>query len=199
MQSLRLRTGDFCDDAALLRNIHDYAIHTASVLRLGNLLCELSDMRHSFALNLRWRNTREFDGEFERDYSHEGYVSIPGHGSLVTSAAEAFGGDPNLWNPEQLLMSAISQCHLLSFLYVANRDGVDILDYLDDVTGEMEYQGGRGAMTSVTLRPTVVTLADPREIERLHEEAKAFCVMRSSVNFPIDVEVFVRVPEANID
>jgi organic hydroperoxide reductase OsmC/OhrA len=156
-------------------------------------------MRHSFALNLRWRNTQEFDGDLGRAYSHEGYVSIPGHGSLVTSAAEAFGGDPNLWNPEELLMTAISQCHLLSFLFVANRDGVEIHDYLDDVSGEMDYQRGSGAMTSVTLRPTVVTLADASEIERLHEEAKAFCVMRSSVNFPIHVEVSVRAPEANID
>ena len=156
-------------------------------------------MRHSFALNLRWRNTQEFDGELDRAYSHEGYVSIPGHGSLVTSAAEAFGGDPNLWNPEELLMTAISQCHLLSFLFVANRDGIEIVDYLDEVSGEMEYHGGQGAMASVTLRPTVVTNAEPSDIERLHDEAKAFCVMRSSVNFPIHVEVSVLAPEANID
>jgi organic hydroperoxide reductase OsmC/OhrA len=156
-------------------------------------------MRHNFELNLRWRNTQEFDGDLVRHYSHEGYVSIPGHGSLVTSAAEAFGGDPNLWNPEELLMSAISQCHLLSFMFVANRDGVEVFDYLDDVSGEMEYHGGSGAMQSVTLRPSVVTNADPAEIERLHEEAKSFCVMRSSVNFPIHVEVSVRAPDANID
>jgi organic hydroperoxide reductase OsmC/OhrA len=156
-------------------------------------------MRHTFALNLRWRNTRAFDGELVREYSHEGFAIIPGHAALVTSAAPDFGGDPNLWNPEELLMTAIAQCHLLSFLYIANRDGIEIVDYIDDVEGSMDFSGGTGAMHSVTLKPVVVTEADPAVIAAMHEEAKGMCVMRQSVNFPIIVAGDVQRPEPTVN
>lgn len=156
-------------------------------------------MRHTFAVNLRWRNTRAFDGELVREYSHEGFATIPGHAALVTSAATDFGGDPNLWNPEELLMTAIAQCHLLSFLYIANRDGIEIVDYTDEVEGAMDFSGGTGAMHSVTLKPVVVTEADPAVIGAMHEEAKGMCVMRQSVNFPIIVAGDVLRPEPTVD
>lgn len=156
-------------------------------------------MRHTFAVSLRWRNTRAFDGELVREYSHEGFATIPGHAALVTSAAPDFGGDPNLWNPEELLMTAIAQCHLLSFMYIANRDGHEIVDYLDDVEGEMQFSGGSGHMTSVTLKPTVVTHLDPAVVAAIHEEAKGMCVMRQSVNFPINIVGDVRAPEPTVD
>lgn len=156
-------------------------------------------MRHTFAVNLRWRNTRAFDGELVREYSHEGFATIPGHAALVTSAATDFGGDPNLWNPEELLMTAIAQCHLLSFLYIANRDGIEIVDYTDEVEGAMDFSGGTGAMHSVTLKPVVVTEADPAVIGAMHEEAKGMCVMRQSVNFPIIVAGDVQRPEPTVD
>jgi organic hydroperoxide reductase OsmC/OhrA len=156
-------------------------------------------MRHTFALNLRWRNTRAFDGELVREYSHEGFATIPGHAAIVTSAATDFGGDPNLWNPEELLMTAIAQCHLLSFMYIANRDGIVIDDYIDEVDGEMEFSGGTGRMVSVTLKPTVYTESEPALIAAMHEEAKGMCVMRASVNFPIDIVGDVRRPEPTVD
>jgi organic hydroperoxide reductase OsmC/OhrA len=156
-------------------------------------------MRHTFALNLRWRNTRAFDGELVREYSHEGFATIPGHAALVTSAAPDFGGDPNLWNPEEMLMAAIAQCHLLSFLYIANRDDVEIIDYIDDVEGEMEFSGGTGAMTSVTLKPLVVTAADAAVIGAMHEEAKGMCVLRQSVNFPINIAGVVQADEPTVN
>ena len=156
-------------------------------------------MRHTFAVNLRWRNTRAFDGELVREYSHEGFATIPGHAALVTSAATDFGGDPNLWNPEELLMTAIAQCHLLSFLYIANRDGIEIVDYTDEVEGSMDFSGGTGAMHSVTLKPLVITETDPAVISAMHEEAKGMCVMRQSVNFPIIVAGDVQRPEPTVD
>lgn len=164
------------------------------------IICiETVEMRHNFAVNLRWRNTQAFDGDLVREYSHEGFATIPGHAAIVTSAATEFGGDPNLWNPEELLMTAIAQCHLLSFIYIANRDGVQIVDYLDEVTGEMEFSGGTGRMTSVTLRPVVYTLADAALVASMHEEAKGMCVMRASVNFPIEIVGDVRAPDPTVN
>ncbi|MEY4312720.1 MAG: hypothetical protein RLZZ319_229 [Actinomycetota bacterium] len=156
-------------------------------------------MAHDFSVTLRWHNTPPSERELGGDYSHEAVVTVPGHAVLVTSAAEAFGGDARLWNPEELLMAALAQCHMLSFLYAANQAGIEILDYTDEVEGQMEYSGGSGAMTWVTLRPHVVTTASADVVERLHEEAKVMCVLRASMNFPINLESVTSLPEPNVN
>jgi organic hydroperoxide reductase OsmC/OhrA len=156
-------------------------------------------MNHDFEIRLRWRKTHPSAREIGGDYSHESILTSDKHAALVASAAEGFGGDVRLWNPEELLMSAIAQCHMLSFLYAAHQSGIEIEDYADETRGTMNYQGGKGAMTSVTLRPTITTTASEADVDRMHEEAKKLCVMRASVNFPILVESVTVPPDATIN
>ena len=54
-------------------------------------------------------------------------------------------------------------------------------------------------MTSVTLRPTIETNASAADVDRLHEEAKAMCVLRASVNFPINVESVTTSPGTTLN
>jgi organic hydroperoxide reductase OsmC/OhrA len=156
-------------------------------------------MNHNFEIRLRWHNTNPTEREIGGDYSHESIITSDKHATLVASAAEGFGGDVRLWNPEELLMAAIAQCHMLSFLYAAHEAGIDVVDYVDETTGTMNYQGGAGAMTSVTLRPTVLTNESAEDVDRLHEQAKAMCVLRASVNFPVNVESVTTLPDANLN
>jgi organic hydroperoxide reductase OsmC/OhrA len=156
-------------------------------------------MNHNFEIRLRWHNSNPTEREIGGDYSHESIITSDKHATLVASAAEGFGGDERLWNPEELLMAAIAQCHMLSFLYAAHEAGIEIVDYVDEITGTMNYQGGAGTMTSVTLRPTIETNASEAEVNRLHDEAKAMCVLRASVNFPVNVESVTTLPSANLN
>ncbi len=156
-------------------------------------------MNHNFEIRLRWHNSNSAGREIGGDYSHESIITSDKHATLVASAAEGFGGDARLWNPEELLMAAIAQCHMLSFLYAAHEAGIAIADYVDETTGTMSYQGGSGVMTSVTLRPTIETTASAADVDRLHEEAKAMCVLRASVNFPVNVESVTTLPGANLN
>ena len=99
-----------------------------------------------------------------------------------------FRGDRSRYNPEQLLLTALAQCHMLSFLHVAVRHGVVVLSYEDDATGLMRLnRDGSGQFENVTLRPRV-TVADPAHIamaEDMHREANALCFIARSVNFPV--------------
>jgi len=156
-------------------------------------------MNHDFTIRLRWHATPPAEREIGGDYSHESIITSDEHAALVASAAGGFGGDTRLWNPEELLMAAIAQCHMLSFLYAAHEAGIEIVDYADETHGTMNYQGGSGAMTSVTLRPTIETMATAVEVDQLHERAKSMCVLRASVNFPITVESVVTTPSANLE
>ncbi|MBS1847147.1 MAG: OsmC family protein [Actinobacteria bacterium] len=93
-----------------------------------------------------------------------GYDAYP-RGHLVTfdgvatvlevSADPAFRGEPTLANPEQLLLAAASSCQLLSFLAVAARARIDVVDYRDDATAVMPEDDPPMRITRVELRPTI--------------------------------------------
>ena len=90
-----------------------------------------------------------------------------------------------------MLVAALSQCHMLSYLHRCAIGGVVVTAYEDAAEGVMaETLGGGGHFEQVVLRP-VVTVAEPGMIEpaqELHREAAALCFIAASVNFPVSHE-----------
>ncbi|MHB1172879.1 MAG: OsmC family protein, partial [Lacisediminihabitans sp.] len=88
----------------------------------------------------------------------------------------------------ELLLAALRQCHLLSYMHVAATNGVVVTAYTDGAIGTMEQTpGGGGHFTAATLRP-VVTVASADMVDRareLHHEANRQCFIAASVNFPV--------------
>ena len=146
---------------------------------------------HSYAVNLRWtgntgQGTREYRG-YER--AHE--YSIEGKPLILGSSDPAFRGDRTRHNPEELLVMALSSCHLLSYLHLCATNKVVVVDYADDAVGTMvESVEKGGQFTEVVLRPTVTIAAgsDAALAESLHEQAHHFCFIANSVNFPVRCE-----------
>jgi organic hydroperoxide reductase OsmC/OhrA len=143
---------------------------------------------HRYSLTVRWTGNLGGGTSSYREYSRDHDVEIPGLPVLKGSADPTFRGDRSRYNPEQLLLTALAQCHMLSFLHVAVRHGVVVLSYEDNATGLMRLnRDGSGQFENVTLRPQV-TVADPAHIalaEEMHHEANALCFIARSVNFPV--------------
>jgi len=135
-----------------------------------------------------------------RSYSRTHEVTAAGLPPIQGSADRHFRGDADRWNPEQLLMAALSQCHLLSYLAVCAMNGVVVTAYTDRASGTMEETGGgSGRFTEALLRPAV-TVAAPEMAEKarsLHEEAHRLCFIANSVNFPVRHEAVVTVSGAD--
>ena len=144
---------------------------------------------HRYALTVQWTGNLGGGTSSYRDYSRDHDVLIPGLPVLKGSADPTFHGDRERYNPEQLLLAALAQCHMLSFLHVAVKHGVVVTDYRDEATGLMKLnRDGSGQFESVTLRPQV-TVADGRHLElagQLHHEANQLCFIARSVNFPVE-------------
>ncbi|MFD1712862.1 OsmC family protein [Amnibacterium flavum] len=145
---------------------------------------------HSFALDLEWVGNRGTGTSGYREYGRQGVLSAPGKQPIDGSSARVFHGDSDRWNPEELLIAALAECHMLSYLHTAVRHGVTVLGYTDSPTGTMVQEGNGGHFTRVVLRPAV-RISDPAQIElaqSLHREASADCFIAASVNFPVDHE-----------
>ena len=143
--------------------------------------------RHDYRLSTTWTGNRGTGTSGYRDYARDVTLEAAGKPVLLGSADKPFRGDPSRWNPEELLLAALSQCHLLSYLHVAVTHGVVVTAYADDAAGAMEQAGIGGRFTEVLLRPRV-TVADPAHVElatSLHAEASAACFIAASVAFPV--------------
>jgi organic hydroperoxide reductase OsmC/OhrA len=143
---------------------------------------------HHYSLTVRWTGNLGTGTSSYRDYSRDHDIEIPGLPVLKGSADPTFHGDRSRFNPEQLLLTALAQCHMLSFLHVAVKHGVVVVSYEDNAGGMMRLnRDGSGQFETVTLRPHVV-LADPAHValaEELHRQANAVCFIARSVNFPV--------------
>lgn len=147
----------------------------------------LSPKPHEFTCRLRWTGAASGSTVTYRGYSRALSVDVPGKPPLPVSAAPAFLGDGALHNPEDMLMGALATCHCLSYLALAARNRVEVVDYTDEATGVMEWDGTTYHFTSVVLRP-VVTVKKGTNLETaraLHGQAHEQCFIARSVNFPV--------------
>lgn len=143
---------------------------------------------HSYKLLAAWKGNGEKGNADIRSYDRSHTVQIAGKPDLHLTTDNAAVGDRSKLNPEDLLVSAISSCHMLSYLYVCALEGVVILSYEDHATGTMaENTTGGGSFQEVTLNP-VCTVADESMLQRaidLHHKAHEVCYIANSVNFPV--------------
>lgn len=141
---------------------------------------------HAFAVSAEWQGNRGAGTSDYRSYGREVVLRTAGTPEIAASAARPFHGDADRWNPEELLIAALAECHLLSYLHLASRDGIRVESYVDDADGEMQQVGDGGHFTRVTLRPAVtISAGDPRHALELHDEAERLCFIAASVNFPV--------------
>ncbi len=146
---------------------------------------------HRYACTLEWTGNRGTGTSGYRDYDRSYDVSAPGKQTLSASADATFRGEREKWNPEEMLLSALSSCHMLSYLHVCADAGITVLAYTDAAQGSMGLaMDGSGRFISVTLRPQVLVAgrSDVETARILHHLAHEKCFIANSVNFPVGVE-----------
>lgn len=123
-------------------------------------------------------------------YSREHAVAPGELAALPMSSDPHFRGDAALANPEQLLVMAASSCQLLSFLAVAARARLDVLDYVDDAEGLMPGDSKPMSVTEIALRPTITLAPGSRldRLERLVELAHQECFIANSLRSRITID-----------
>lgn len=115
--------------------------------------------------------------------------AAPAEANLKLSGDPAFRGDARLINPEQLLVMAASSCQLLSFLAVAARKRLDVIEYEDHAEGFMPEDDKPVRITRIVLKPRIVAKSGTKEavlkaVEIGHHE----CYIANSLKTDIQVE-----------
>jgi organic hydroperoxide reductase OsmC/OhrA len=147
----------------------------------------MGSRNHDYLVSLNWTGNTGVGTRDRRAYRRTHDVTVAGKPAIAGSSDLAFRGDPDRWNPEELLVVSLAQCHMLWYLDLAPRHGVVVTGYQDDACGTMaEHADGSGNFTEVVLRPRATIAAGDADLaQRLHDSVNELCFIARSVNFPV--------------
>jgi organic hydroperoxide reductase OsmC/OhrA len=146
--------------------------------------------RHHYRVDVEWTGNLGAGTQSYRGYRRDHTIHVVGKPVLAASSDPTFHGDAARYNPEDLLLAALSSCHMLSYLHMANVAGVVVTAYVDAAEGTLETAGNGGRFVEVVLRPVVTISAgsDPTKAAAAHADAHHACFIANSVNFPVRCE-----------
>ena len=143
---------------------------------------------HHYKIIIHWTGNKGTGTSHYKDYERSHTISAENKITIEASSDPAFRGDKTKYNPEEMLLSSLSSCHMLWYLHFCSQAGIIVTDYTDEATGIMnETANGSGHFKEATLHP-VITVTEESMIERakeLHHKANEYCFIANSVNFPI--------------
>src|SRR6476619_3713857 len=145
-------------------------------------------MAHEYLATVSWKRDGAVfsDGKYSRahQWSFDGGITVPASSSplsvrLPFSRADAV-------DPEEALVASLSSCHMLTFLYVAQKAGFVIDSYDDHAVGYMtKNERGKLFVSKVALRPRIVFSGAKQpsdaELAELHHHAHEECYIANSV------------------
>ena len=107
---------------------------------------------------IKWTHTQGdfLKGSYSREHTwtFDGGLTVPAS-PAPTSVKPPYSNAANV-DPEEAFVAAISSCHMLTFLWVASRKGLEVTSYEDDAIGKMtKNERGIPWVSSVVLRPRV--------------------------------------------
>lgn len=147
----------------------------------------------SYTADVSWvlKSGEDFaKGRYSRGHTvrFDGGTTVPGSASPHVVGKWAV---EDAVDPEEMLVAAISACHMLSFLHVVRVAGFAVSAYRDHAEGMMEtIAPGREAITKVVLHPRIEwsgKAPEKNELDHMHHRAHEVCFIANSVKTEITV------------
>jgi len=144
---------------------------------------------------ISWKGTgKDFiNGRYSREHTwrFDGGVVVPA--SPSPSVVPAPWSNPANVDPEEAYVAAVSSCHMLTFLYLASKEGFQVDSYDDEAIGTMtKNERGTPWVSSVTLHPKIAYSGSKQpnaaEEQHLHHEAHEQCFIAQSIKTQVIVQ-----------
>ena len=114
--------------------------------------------------------------------------------AVQVDAAPDWGGDPAHTNPEQALASALSSCHMMTFLALAAKAGWPVASYSDHAVAHLgKNPKGQMSVTRIDLHPVVRfdTAFSPSdaELEKMQHRAHRYCFIANTLADSVEINI----------
>jgi len=143
---------------------------------------------------IRWKLSGPdfLKGRYSREHTwtFDGGVTVPA--SPSPSVVPAPWSNPAHVDPEEAFVAALASCHMLTFLWLASKQGFQVESYEDEASGVMaKNERGIPWVSTVTLHPKIVFSGEKRptsaDLARLHHLAHEQCFIANSVKTAVTV------------
>ena len=152
------------------------------------LIKKIMGEQHNYKLTIKWTGNKGTGTSGYKAFDRSHSIIADNKVEIEGSSDPAFRGDKTKHNPEELLLAAVSSCHMLWYLHLCAVEGIIVMDYADNATGTMnETDNGGGKFTEITLHPVVI-ITDNLMIEQangIHRKANELCFIANSLNFKV--------------
>ena len=144
---------------------------------------------------IKWQRTSPdfLKGKYSREHTwtFDGGVTVPA--SASPSVVPVPFSNPAHVDPEEAFVASISSCHMLTFLYLAAKQGFQIDDYEDEAIGVMaKNEKGVSWVSLVTLHPKISYGGDKipssADEKQLHHLAHEQCFIANSIKTAVAVD-----------
>ena len=145
---------------------------------------------HDFDATIRWTGNQGAGTSHYKAYTRDWSLESAGKPAIACSNDPRLGGNSALYNPEDMLIAALSSCHMLWFLHLASDAGLTVHTYVDTPIGTGEcLAGGTGRFVSAVLQPNIGLApgSDTELADAVHGRIHNHCFIARSVNFPITI------------
>lgn len=127
----------------------------------------------------------------EHTWSFDGGISVPA--SPSPAVVPTPWSNPANVDPEEAFVASVASCHMLTFLWLASKEGFVADSYRDKAAGVMaKNERGVPWVSTITLRPVIVWSGDKLPtavtIAHLHHLAHEQCFIANSIKTEVKVE-----------
>jgi organic hydroperoxide reductase OsmC/OhrA len=147
-----------------------------------------------YKATIKWQRTGPdfLKGKYSREHTwtFDGGVTVPA--SASPSVVPVPYSNPANVDPEEAFVASISSCHMLTFVYLAGRQGFQIDNYEDEAVGVLtKNEKGVPWMSLVTLNPRIIYSGEkrpsPDDEKHLHHLAHEQCYIANSIKTEVVV------------
>ena len=123
-------------------------------------------------------------------FGRTGVALCEGKPELRVASPPEFKGEPGIWTPEDLFVSAIEVCLMLTFAGIAEKRGLRFARYESSAEGFLEWGEISYRFTRVVVKPRI-TVGDAQSValaREVIERAHQTCLVANSVTSEVAVE-----------
>ena len=141
------------------------------------------------AVNKKGRGKFTYRTEVRWTEARKGMLSAPGKLLIEVATPPEFKGHPGKWTPEDLLVASVNVCMMTTFLYYAEKDGLEFSSYKSSAEGTLEKteKGLIFSLIEILPRISVTSEKDIKRVGSLLEVSEANCLIAQSLKSKVVV------------
>lgn len=136
-----------------------------------------------------------YDVDLAWSGERKGVISAAGKPAVEVATPPEFRGHAGIWSPEDLFVSAVNTCTMTTFLALAARRNLPILEYRSHARGHLEMVDGRFRFTRIVVQPVVTigySVSEEFVREALHDAEKS-CLIANSITAEVQLDATVTI------